>query len=92
MVKNIVKGGSMADRHITVRMIISGFAIMIIGFLYESTFAGIPYLNLIQALIGKYNFQSVVAKYIYELGLTAIFAGLVLLVVSLAQNFLKKSS
>lgn len=82
----------MFNTNITIRMIISGFVIMVTGFFYELMFTGIPLQDLALKLTSKYEFQSLIAKYIFELGLIAVSAGLIFLAVTIAQKFLNKSS
>ncbi|WP_418792310.1 hypothetical protein [Phosphitispora sp. TUW77] len=82
----------MLNKRNTVRIVISGIIIVIVGFLYDVAFAGIPYQNPTPELVIRYNFHSTIADYIYSLGLIAIVIGLALFLLIVARNYFKKPS
>ena len=57
--------------------IISGILIIIIGFIYDLIFAGIPYQDPTPAMTQKYNFHSSVAEIIELIGLSIMMISIV---------------
>jgi hypothetical protein len=61
----------------TVAAPLTGIGIIIIGFVYDVLFAGIPYQDPTPELQARYDFHSAVAGSLYKSGCLVVLLGLV---------------
>ncbi len=68
-------------------LILSGFVLIIAGFVYDVIFAGIPYQDPTPELLARYNFHSSIAGYLELGGLGMIILGVVLFLLKILGFF-----
>jgi len=71
----------MLTTKIIVSLIVLGGIVVVAGFFYEVTFAGIPYQDPPPELLARYRFHASVAGYIYMSGFGIIVLGVVLSII-----------
>lgn len=67
-------------------LVVYGLAIIAIGFLYDSLFAGIPPQDPPKIVAEKYNQQVFIADLITKLGLFVTFIGIVFRLISIKES------
>lgn len=66
--------------------ILLGITIIVIGFVYDLMFAGIPPQNAPTGLMEKYNHNAFISDIIIKFGLFVTFIGIVLRIISSKEN------
>jgi len=71
----VLNNKDMMKRHWPIVVAISGIAIILIGFVYDVLFAGIPYQDPTPVLVARYEFHSQIASIIRWSGLIISMIG-----------------
>lgn len=59
-----------------------GLALIVVGFIYEMVFAGVPYQDPTEEMVIRYNRNELISITIMQIGLAALVAGILVKVFS----------
>ena len=59
-----------------------GLALIVVGFIYEMVFAGVPYQDPTEEMVIRYNRNELISITIMQMGLAALVAGILVKVFS----------
>ncbi|CAM3294165.1 hypothetical protein FLLO111716_01630 [Flavobacterium longum] len=59
-----------------------GLALIVVGFIYEIVFAGVPYQDPTEEMVIRYNRNELISITIMQIGLAALVAGILVKVFS----------